>query len=80
MSATALPRVERRSAFERFLKTPKGYFLALLGVITAVGLFDAGPSKAVPGLVAAMLAAGLADVIYLRVVKGTLIFPSGALL
>ncbi|HUX85500.1 MAG TPA: RnfABCDGE type electron transport complex subunit D [Chloroflexota bacterium] len=80
MSALAATRTERRGTLDRFLKTPKGYFLALLGVITAVGLLDAGPSKAVPGLVAAMLAAGLADVIYLRIVKGTLIFPSGALL
>ncbi|HUX86092.1 MAG TPA: RnfABCDGE type electron transport complex subunit D [Chloroflexota bacterium] len=80
MSTVVATRTQRPSALTRFVKTPKGYFLVLLGVITAVGLLDAGINKALPGLVAAMVAAALADVVYLRIAKGSLAFPSGALL
>ncbi|HLH73776.1 MAG TPA: RnfABCDGE type electron transport complex subunit D [Chloroflexota bacterium] len=80
MSALVATRTERRSVLDRFLKTPKGYFLVLLGVITVVGLIDAGASTALPGLVAAVTTAATSDVVYTRVVKGSWLFPSGAIL
>ncbi|HEY1756140.1 MAG TPA: RnfABCDGE type electron transport complex subunit D [Bryobacteraceae bacterium] len=69
----------RTTKLKNFFKTPKG----LLTIILAVFVIMAGPAQGVgafKGVVAATIAAGLVDVLILRVMKRAWEFPSGAVL
>lgn len=64
----------------RFFRSPKGLLLIVLGIVTVIAMFDAGPSRGVPVVVSAMLAAALTEVAIVLWIRGEWIFPSGALL
>ena len=64
----------------RFLRTPKGLLLIVLGVIALIAMLASGVRLTAPGVAAASLAAMAADALILRLRKGKWLFPSGALL
>ena len=70
--------VVRRKA-KKFFKTPKGLLTIILAVFAAMALPGQGV-RAVAGLASATIAAGLVDVLILRVRKKVWEFPSGAVL
>jgi Na+-translocating ferredoxin:NAD+ oxidoreductase RnfD subunit len=77
--ACAVAVRSRTTKLKNFFKTPKG----LLTIILAVFVIMAGPAQGVgafKGVVAATIAAGLVDVLILRVMKRAWEFPSGAVL
>lgn len=64
----------------KFFRTPKGLLtLVLVALIAAVAPHD-GPSQVLPGVLAATAAAGLLDVVWLRLRHPRWQFPSGAIL
>ena len=67
-------------ALKRFFRTPKGYLLIVLALLTAIAGTHAGVRHVAPGIVAAVAAAMLVDIVIVRVVRGVWFFPSGALL
>ncbi len=76
---------ERRStsplrAVKRFLRSPKGYLLLVLGLVTVVASLGEGVSRVEPNLLGAMLAAAVTDLAIVRKTRGVWIFPSGAIL
>lgn len=64
----------------RFCKTPKGMLTLILTLLLAIAAPHEGLKVVLPGLLAAMAAAGLVDAIILRLRKGSWDFPDGALL
>ncbi len=63
-----------------FFKTPKGLLTILLVVLTAIAAPGEGVRVVLINMGAAVLAAGIADAIFLRVRDGTWDYPSGAVL
>lgn len=63
-----------------FLKTPKGLLTLLLVLLTAIAARGEGGAVVVRNMVAAALAAGIVDLIVLRLRKGQWEYPSGAVL
>jgi Na+-translocating ferredoxin:NAD+ oxidoreductase RnfD subunit len=76
-TATTAPSLR---ALWRFFRTPKGMLLIVLTLLAAVAMPGMGLHRALPGVVAAMLAAALVDVGIVRSMRGVWFFPSGALL
>jgi Na+-translocating ferredoxin:NAD+ oxidoreductase RnfD subunit len=70
--------VRRRA--KNFFKTPKGLLTIILAVLAAIAAPGQGLRTVLPGLLCAMLFAGLADVAVLRLRKKAWEFPSGAIL
>jgi Na+-translocating ferredoxin:NAD+ oxidoreductase RnfD subunit len=69
----------RRKA-KNFFKTPKGQLTLILVLLAAIAAPAEGLRTVMPGLIAALLAAGLVDLLILRVRNKAWEFPSGALL
>ena len=69
-----------RVTLRRFLGTPKGVLLLLLVALAAVGAWQEGVGRVLPGLATASLIAMAVDGVILRVRKRRWVFPSGALL
>ncbi len=69
----------RRPA-ERFLKTPKGLLTVILFLLATIAAPGEGLRVVLPGMAAAVLAAGLVDLAALRIRKGEWEFPDGAVL
>jgi Na+-translocating ferredoxin:NAD+ oxidoreductase RnfD subunit len=65
---------------KQFFRTPKGYLLIILALLTAIAAVPAGPRHVAPGVVGAVVAAMLVDIAIVRLVRGVWFFPSGALL
>lgn len=64
----------------RFFRTPKGLLLIVLVLLAALAAPGEGYRRVWPNLAAAVLAAGLIDVVILRLREGSWEFPSGAVL
>ena len=64
----------------RFFKTPKGLLTILLVGLTALAAPGEGVRTVLINMSAAVLAAGIVDLIILRLRNGAWEFPSGALL
>ncbi len=69
----------RRRA-KNFFKTPKGLLTIFLVLLTALAAPGQGIRTVLPGMLSAMLGAGVVDMFILRARKGVLEFPSGAVL
>jgi Na+-translocating ferredoxin:NAD+ oxidoreductase RnfD subunit len=69
----------RRRA-KRFFKTPKGLLLIVLTVLVAIAAPVEGMRTVMPGLLSAIVGAGLVDAFILTVRKNIWEFPSGAVL
>jgi Na+-translocating ferredoxin:NAD+ oxidoreductase RnfD subunit len=65
---------------KRFFKTPKGSLLLVLAALTAIAASHAGWHLVMPQIHAAILAAGIVDMLILRYRHGRWEFPSGAVL
>jgi Na+-translocating ferredoxin:NAD+ oxidoreductase RnfD subunit len=64
----------------KFFKTPKGQLLVILAILAAMAAPHEGVRAVAPGFFSATIAAGLVDVVILRVRKRAWEFPSGAVL
>jgi Na+-translocating ferredoxin:NAD+ oxidoreductase RnfD subunit len=64
----------------RFFKTPKGLLTIILTILIALALPHEGIRLAAPGLLSAVIASGLVDLLILRKRKKVWEFPSGAIL
>jgi Na+-translocating ferredoxin:NAD+ oxidoreductase RnfD subunit len=69
----------RRRA-KKFFKTPKGLLTLILVVLTAIAAPGEGLRIVLPGMFAAMIAAGLVDMVILWLRRKVWEFPSGAVL
>lgn len=69
----------RRKA-KKFIKTPKGMLTVILVLLAAIAAPGQGLRALLPGLLSAMLTAGITDALMLRWRKGGWEFPDGALL
>ena len=69
----------RRKA-KKFIKTPKGMLTIILVLLAAIAAPGQGLRTLLPGLLSAMLTAGITDALMLRWRKGAWEFPDGALL
>lgn len=69
----------RRKA-KNFFKTPKGLLTIILVLLAAIAAPGEGLRVVLPGLLGAVVAAGLVDTLILRLKKNVWEFPSGALL
>jgi Na+-translocating ferredoxin:NAD+ oxidoreductase RnfD subunit len=69
-----------RHRAKKFFKTPKGLLTIILVVFVVMAAPGQGLRAVVPGLASAILAAGLVDLLILRVRKKVWEFPSGAVL
>lgn len=67
-------------AVRKFIKTPKGLLTLVLAVLIVVAAPHDGFARILPGLVAAVAAAGLLDVVILRLRHPRWEFPGGAVL
>jgi Na+-translocating ferredoxin:NAD+ oxidoreductase RnfD subunit len=65
---------------KQFFRTPKGLLTLILTALVALAAPGEGVRTVAPGLLSAMLAAGLADALILRARKKVWEFPGGALL
>ena len=79
MSTNAV-RPQRLRSAKRFLRSPKGYLLVILLLLTAVAAPHEGLRQSLTGVAGAVLAAGFADVVIVRLRRRVWIFPSGAIL
>jgi len=70
----------RRRAAKRFFKTPKGLLTIILAALVALAAPIEGLRTVFPGLLSAVFAAGLVDLLILRKRKHVWEFPSGAIL
>ncbi|HYL39667.1 MAG TPA: RnfABCDGE type electron transport complex subunit D [Bryobacteraceae bacterium] len=70
----------RRRRAGKFFKTPKGLLTIILAILIALAAPHEGLRLVAPGLVTAVLAAGLVDVLILRKRKKVWEYPSGAVL
>src|SRR5271167_3877440 len=64
----------------KFFKTPKGLLTIILVVLVAMAAPHEGIRVVAPGLVSAVIAAGIVDLFILRLRKRVWEFPSGAVL
>lgn len=64
----------------RFFRTPKGLLLIVLAIFLGLAAPGQGWREVFPGLASAIVGAGLADLLILRVRKKLWEFPSGAIL
>lgn len=64
----------------RFFKTPKGLLTIILLILTTIAAPGEGVSTVIAGMGSAILAAGLVDLLILRLRKKIWEFPSGAVL
>lgn len=69
----------RRRA-KRFFKTPKGLLILIFVILTAIAAPGEGLRVVLPGLLSAIIAAGMVDLLILRLRKKAWEFPSGAML
>lgn len=67
-------------AIWRFFQTPKGLLIIVLVILVAVAAPREGIALVAPGLIAAVLVAGVIDLLILRKIRGVWEFPSGAVL
>lgn len=65
---------------KRFFKTPKGILTLIFAVLVLLAGPHEGWAQIAPGLGAAMLAAGVVDLVILRIRQSRWEFPSGAML
>lgn len=65
---------------QRFFSTPKGLLIIILSILSAMSAAAAGFSVILPGLFAAIAAAGMIDALALRKKHGAWEFPDGAVL
>ena len=70
----------RAGAVKRFFRTPKGYLLLVLTLLTVVAAPVEGIGRVMPGVVGAMLTAAVVDLSIVRWQRGVWFFPDGALL
>ncbi len=68
------------SAMWRFFQTPKGLLIIVLAILVAVTAPHEGIRRIAPGLAAAVVVAGVMDLLILRKMHGDWEFPSGAVL
>ena len=64
----------------KFFQTPKGLLIVILAILLAIGAPGQGLRPVLAGLAGAALAAGIVDLLILRLRKRVWEFPSGALL
>lgn len=64
----------------REFRTPKGYLLLIMALLAVPAVAQAGPARALPGLVGAATTAALLDCGLLRLPRGRWRFPDGGLL
>lgn len=64
----------------RFVRTPKGVLIIVLGLLIVVAGFGPGWALVAPGVIASVVTGMVLDGIILRVRKGHWVFPDGALL
>ena len=64
----------------KFFKTPKGLLIIILVILTAIAAPGEGVQVVLTRMGAAVLAAGLVDVVVLKLRKKAWEFPSGAVL
>ncbi len=64
---------------QRFLRTPKGLVLALLALLATLAVPVAGPGRALPSILLALVVAAATDLALARVNAGRWILPDGAL-
>lgn len=64
----------------RYLRTPKGLLIAVLAVLLVPAVWHTGPGLVAPGLLGAVLAGGLCDLVVLRFRRQRWTFPDGAIL
>jgi Na+-translocating ferredoxin:NAD+ oxidoreductase RnfD subunit len=67
-------------AVTRYIKSPKGILLVVLGLLSAVAMAAVGLPRALPEVASAMLVAAVTDVALAVWLRDEWIFPSGALL
>ncbi len=72
--------MSRTQAVRKFFRTPKGILILVLIALTLAAAFQQGFVLVLPGLLSAVLAAGLMDVVILRLRHPRWEFPSGAVL
>ncbi len=65
---------------QRLFSTPKGLLIIILSILSAMSAAGTGISAIVPGLAAAIAAAGIIDALVLRKQYGAWEFPDGAVL
>ena len=70
----------RAKTVGKFFKTPKGQLILILAALTAIAAPAEGWDLAWPGMLSAVLAAGLVDAAILRLRSKAWQFPSGAAL
>ena len=70
----------RGRAVWKFFQTPKGLLLLILAILVAMAAPREGIGVLAPGLLGAVICAGLADALILRAKRKTWSFPSGAVL
>ncbi len=70
----------RARALWRFFKTPKGLLIIILTILIAIAAPVEGIRVVAPGLLSAVVIAGLVDALILRVKRKRWEFPSGAVL
>ena len=68
------------SAISRFLRTPKGLLTIVLLILTILAAPHEGIARVAPGLLSAIVTAGIIDFFILRKVDGAWQYPSGAVL
>jgi Na+-translocating ferredoxin:NAD+ oxidoreductase RnfD subunit len=73
-------RVPANSAVLRFFRTPKGLLIIVLVILVALAAPTAGIALVAPGLVSAVVVAGVMDTLILRWFRNAWEFPSGAVL
>jgi Na+-translocating ferredoxin:NAD+ oxidoreductase RnfD subunit len=63
-----------------FFRTPKGLLLVILAILTAIGASHEGVREVGKGMGSSIIAAGILDILILRLRKRAWEFPSGAVL
>ena len=70
----------RTSTLRKFFSTPKGLLIIILAGLTAIAAPHAGIRLVAPGLISAVIAAGLLDLFIMRLKRNAWEFPDGAVL
>jgi Na+-translocating ferredoxin:NAD+ oxidoreductase RnfD subunit len=79
-TAPRTKRVPVHQALRRFFRTPKGLMTLALLLLLALAAPGAGLGVVAPPLIAAIVTATLLDAVLIRLTRGMIEFPSGALL
>lgn len=74
------PHKHRRRAIQRFFRSPKGLLTIVFAILLAVAVPGEGLRLVAPGLLGAIGAAAVLDLVILRVRNGAWEYPSGAIL